>query len=90
MNKVTWKKAVDKQLDCMPEIIIRKFRLWVALVEESGIYEVRKYKGFHDEPLKGQRRGQRSTRLSRAYRAIYIEHEMGEVKLIEVLRGKQA
>ena len=27
--------------------------------------------GYHDEPLKGRRAGQRSIRLSRAYRAIY-------------------
>ncbi len=29
---------------------------------------------YHDEPLKGQRIGQRSIRLSKSYRAIYIEH----------------
>ena len=69
----------------MPEVIRRKFRLWVALVEESGIREVRKHKGFHDEPLKGKRRGQRSVRLNRAYRAIYVERETGKVELLEVL-----
>ena len=42
-------------------------------------------KGFHDEPLKGKLQGQRSVRLNRAYRAIYVEHETGEVELIEVL-----
>ena len=57
----------------------------MALVEESGIREVRKFKGFHDEPLKGSRRGQRSVRLNKAYRAIYVEHEEGEIELIEVL-----
>ncbi len=31
------------------------------------------------------RQGQRSVRLNRAYRAIYVEHETGEVELIEVL-----
>jgi len=35
MTKVSWKKTVEKQLDCLPEIIIRKFRLWVALVKEN-------------------------------------------------------
>lgn len=33
----------------------------------------------------GRRQGQRSVRLNRAYRAIYVEHENGEVELIEVL-----
>jgi proteic killer suppression protein len=85
MTKITWGKSVDKQLYRIPEAIARKFRIWVALVEETGIREVRKHKGFHDEPLKGKRQGQRSVRLNRAYRGIYVEHETGEVELIEVL-----
>ncbi len=85
MGHVTWGKFVEKQLDRTPEVIVRKFRFWVALVQESGIREVRKNKGFHDEPLKGERRGQRSVRLNRAYRAIYIERVTGEIELIEVL-----
>ena len=85
MAKVVWGKPVDKQLDKIPEFIAQKFHFWVALVEESGIREVRKSKGFHDEPLKGTRRGQRSIRLNRAYRAIYVERDTGEVELVEVL-----
>jgi proteic killer suppression protein len=85
VTKVFWNKAVDKQLGCIAEVIVRKFRFWVALVEESGIREVRKHRGFHDEPLKGKREGQRSARLSKAYRAIYVEHETGQVELIEVM-----
>lgn len=85
MTRIVWGKSVDKQLDRIPAVIVRKFRLWVALAEESGIREVRKHKGFHDEPLKGKRQGQRSVRLNRAYRAIYVEHESGEIELIEVL-----
>ena len=85
MTKVTWGKSVDKQLDKIPEFIAQKFHIWVALVEESGIREVRKHKSFHDEPLKGTRQGQRSIRLNRAYRAIYVEREAGELELIEVL-----
>lgn len=57
MTKVTWEKSVEMQLDRIPDVIVRKFRLWVALLEESGIREVRKSKGFHDEPLKGKRAG---------------------------------
>lgn len=78
-------RSVEKQLDRIPEAIVRKFRLWVALVEESGLREVRKHKGFHDEPLKGKRQGQRSVRLNQAYRAIYVEHEEDRIELVEVL-----
>ena len=52
---------------------------------EIGLRECRKYKGFHDEPLKGERKGQRSVRLSKAYRAIYVELENNEYKIIEVI-----
>ena len=85
MTKVTWGKSVQKQIDKTPDVIVSKFRVWVALVEESGLRAVRKNKGFHDEPLKGKRFGQRSIRLNRAYRAIYVEHEGGEIELVEVL-----
>ncbi len=83
--QVTWGRPVAKQLERVPRVILRKFRLWVALVEESGIREVRKRPGFHDEPLQGERAGQRSVRLNRAYRAIYIESQAGAVELLEVI-----
>jgi proteic killer suppression protein len=85
VRRVTWGKYVEKQLDRVPDVIARKFRIRVELVEESGIREVRKRKGFHDEPLKGERRGQRSVRLNNAYRAFYAEHGTGDIELIEVL-----
>ena len=85
MSGVFWRATVDKQLQQVPELVRRKFRLWVALVEESGIREVRKCKGFHDEPLKGRRRGQRSVRLNKAYRAMYVEGKANEIELLEVL-----
>ena len=59
MTKVSWGKSLDKQLGRVPDIIARKFRIWVALVEESGMREMRKCRGFHDEPPKGKRQGQR-------------------------------
>lgn len=85
MTRVRWGRSVDKQLERIPEVIVRKFRFWVAVVEESGIREVRKTKGFHDEPLRGDRFGQRSVRLNRSYRAFYRESRSGEIELIEVL-----
>jgi Txe/YoeB family toxin of Txe-Axe toxin-antitoxin module len=56
----------------------------IERVEEFGIDEVRKIKGFHDEPLKGDRIGQRSIRLNRSYRAIYKESP-GKVEIIIIL-----
>ena len=42
-----------------------------------GLRETRKIKGYHDEPLQGDRKGQRSIRLNKAYRAFYIVKEDG-------------
>ena len=61
-----------KDLRKVPDYIRVKLLGWVNAVEMRGLEEVRKVPGFHDEPLKGDREGQRSIRLSQAYRAIYV------------------
>ena len=83
--EVVWDKKVEKQLNKIPVYIAEKFRSWVVAVETDGINEVRKLSGFHDEPLKGKRSGQRSIRLSKAYRAIYQVSSDGSIELIEVI-----
>ena len=64
-------KLAEKQLRKVPQHIKDNLIIWVIAVEQDGLEEVRKVPGYHDEPLKGDRAGQRSIRLSRAYRAIY-------------------
>ena len=54
------------------------------IVELDGIRSTRLLPGYHDEPLKGDRKGQRSVRLSRAYRVIYEETETGNVVLVGI------
>lgn len=57
----------------------------VGLVEAVGVREVRKRPGYHDEPLRGWRKGQRSVRLNQAYRLIYREvRDHLEILLLEV------
>lgn len=71
----------------LPTKIIVKIRFWVKMVELQGLPQTRKVPGYHDEPLKGNRMGQRSIRLSRSYRLLYIEdpeHGIVIVKVIEV------
>jgi len=46
---------------------------------------MKKRAGFHDEPLKGDRKKQRSIRLNKAYRAFYITDEDGKIHFIEVI-----
>jgi proteic killer suppression protein len=59
-------------------------RTWIETVEFIGVIEIRKYPGLHDEPLKGDRQGQRSVRLNRAYRLIYVETLTEEICIIGV------
>lgn len=83
--KIIISKQAQKQLDLIPGHIYEKYLYWKDLLEKYGLLEVRKIKGFHDEPLKGKRAGQRSVRLSRAYRAIYIEVDRDQYEVIEII-----
>lgn len=83
MNYVILTKKVQKQLKKLPIHIRGNFQLWVKTVEKCGINEARKIKGYRDEPLSGKRLNQRSIRLSKAYRAFYLEHE--DKVVIEVI-----
>ena len=53
------------------------------------ILATRKVVGYHDEPLLGQRSGQRSIRLSKSYRAIYIEMADNKLRFIEIIEVNQ-
>jgi toxin HigB-1 len=68
----------------VPLLIRVSFDRWVALVESEGIDEVGKLKSYHDEPLRGDRKGQRSIRLNLAYRAIYEIVDEERVSFLEV------
>lgn len=57
---------------------------WIEAVEEDGLEATRRVPGFHDEPLKANRRGQRSIRLSRQWRAIYESCIEGGVQLVSI------
>ena len=80
-------KRFEKQLRKLPERIKEAISIWIQSVEEEGVREVRKLKGYHDEPLKGDRHGQRSVRLSRAYRLIYAEDQRGNITIITLLEA---
>lgn len=83
--KILVSALANKQLKKVPAHIKTKFEAWCDLIVYMGLREARKYKGFHDEPLKGSRKGQRSVRLSKSYRAIYKEITDDVYELIEVI-----
>ena len=84
-TKVSKSKTFEKQLAKVPDFIQKKVIFWVFLVETSGIAQAMKSPGFHDEPLKGERKGQRSVRMNKAYRLIYqVIQDRVHIELLEV------
>lgn len=77
-------KNAKDNLNKVPAHIKSKLLIWVDSVEQLGIHQTRKIPGYHDEPLKGKRVGQRSIRLSKSYRAIYVTTNSGDMDIIAV------
>lgn len=71
IRRVILSRAARKDLERVPIHVVRKLLKWVSDIEIFGLEEVKKIPGYHDEPLRGNRLGQRSIRLSKAYRAFY-------------------
>ena len=55
----------------MPQEILKRYEKWKDIVVFSGPEGLRLIRGFHDEALRGQWKGHRSSRLGLHYRVIY-------------------
>ena len=64
-------RRVDKQLDSMPEEILKRYEKWKDIVTISGPRGLREVRSFNDEALHGEWAGHRSSRLNQRYRVIY-------------------
>lgn len=84
ITDITISKQALKDMRRTPQHLQEKFRAWLVAVNKSGLEETRKRPGWHDEPLLGDRKGQRSIRLNKQWRAIYIIKANGDVEFIEV------
>lgn len=82
---VVLRKKLIPSLNKLPKHIIAKLTSWINAVGHDGLSEVRKIPGYHDEPLHGDRKGQRSIRLSKSYRAIYIIDKAGQMEIVEII-----
>ena len=84
-SKVIIAAITEKQLAKVPYFIRDKLYQWVERVEEFGINEIRRIKGFHDEALQGKWKGYRSSRLSLQWRVIYkVEQNQLQVFVIDI------
>ena len=85
MWKIYEHKNAIKQLKILPIDILKRYEKWKDIVAISGPKGLKLIKGFNDEPLRGEWKGHRSSRLNIQYRIIYkIENEQLFVKVIKV------
>lgn len=79
------KKTLIKSLRKMPLYVLKHYELWKQIVILEGPQGLRLVKGFHDEALKGEWEGYRSSRFTKAWRVIYkVEQAVLEVYVIDV------
>ena len=57
MFNVLLNEKLKRSLKKLPIYIVIKLEQWISAVAHDGLLEVRKQLGYHDEPLKGKRKG---------------------------------
>ena len=78
-------RRVVKQLRSIPIEVLKRYEKWKDIVYISGPEGLKLIKGFHDEALKGEWKGYRSSRLNIQYRVIYkIVRDEVLVQVIEL------
>ena len=82
-------KSALKDLKRTPQYIQEKFRACLVSVHKAGVEKTRKSLGWHDEPLQGERKGPRSIRLNKQWRAIYLIKEEGNIEFIEIIKASK-
>jgi proteic killer suppression protein len=78
-------KNALKDLKKVPIHILIQFDLWVEIIELEGFKSMQMIKGYNDHALQGNRKGQRSSYLSRSWRVIYTLDESTNKINVEVL-----
>ena len=76
-------RRVSRKLSRFPLEVLKRYEKWKDIVRISGPKGLRLIKGFHDEGLRGEWRGHRSSRLGLQHRVIY-RVEAQEI-LVEVI-----
>jgi len=78
------RKAV-KQLASLPVDVAKRYEKWKDIMRISGPGGLKQIKGFHDEALRGEWKGYRSSRLNIQYRVTYkIEKDLVLVQVVNV------
>ncbi len=85
MREVLEHRSISGTCRKLPPQVLKKYELWKQIVTEHGPEKLAEFPGFNDEALKGDRKGQRSSRMNLHYRLIYVvEREMVTVYVLEL------
>jgi len=85
MWRIKEHRNIEKICRNLPPAVVKKYELWKNIIFRHGPEKLREFPGFHDEKLKGEREGQRSSRLSLQYRVIYaVEQDIVTVFVLEI------
>ena len=76
-------RRIGRRVQRLPVQVLKRYEKWKDIVRISGPTGLRLIKGFHDEALRGEWKGQRSSRLGNQYRVIYSI--VGREVLVEVI-----
>lgn len=89
MWKILEHRDIRKAARKLPPQVVEKYEVWKELIYRHGPEKLREFLGFHDEKLKGEREGERSSRLSLQYRVIYsVENDVVTVFVLEITPHK--
>jgi len=64
-------RRVVRRVPRLPVEILKRYEKWKDIVRISGPAGLKAIKGFHDEALRGEWKGHRSSRLGIQHRLIY-------------------
>ena len=83
-TEVKISNPAKKEIAKLTQELRDSFQVWVVSVTELGLAEGSKPAGYNLEKLSGNRKGQRSVRLSKGYRVIFT-YSKGEIHIVTVL-----
>ncbi len=89
MWKIFEHKSIAGTCRKIPTQVVKKYELWKNIIIRHGPEKLKEFPGFNDERLKGDRTGQRSSRLNLQYRVIYsVERDIVNVYVLDITPHK--
>ena len=78
-------RSISKTCGKLPAQVLKKYEIWKDIVFRHGPEKLKEFPGFNDEKLRGERKGQRASRLNIQYRVIYsVEEAVVTVRVLEI------